>query len=115
MKDYNRKSREYLLITFMLGGLFGILDIALDIAYFLGSGIAMMFLTLGVGYLFHMLMRVFGIYEEPVEDDGILDAEEELEREEEKLKHKLRPFKYAMYAALIFFLNELGTFLFYRF
>ncbi len=107
MLDYSKKSKEHLFLIFLLGGMIGTVDRgSFEMDGFIGGGLGMMFIAMALGYILNLLIPSSGIDREAQMDSEVLDAELEDEKSlalKERIKMKMRPFKFGLYVALIFF------------
>lgn len=107
MIDYRKKAKEHLFLSFLLGGLFGIIDnMKFELGNFIGSGLAIMCFSLLIGSGIHYVLKRMKIIEyKSFENDEVLDSDinnEKLVAAENKIHNYLDKFKFSVYVALFF-------------
>ena len=112
MIDYKKKAKEYLFLTFLLGGLFGVIeDLKFEFGTFVGGGIAILLFSVLLGSGIHYVFKAFGIIKyKSIENDEILDDSfnnAKLIAAENKIRNYMDKFKYSVWVALFFVLVAL--------
>lgn len=109
MPDYKKKSREYLLLIFIIGCVAGSLEVQ---RFDFSKGLPILFLSMGIGYILSFLVKKMGSKKDDNLDDDIIDAELNSEQPEKRIITKMRPFKYGLYISFFFlFMAILEAFL----
>jgi hypothetical protein len=104
MPDYKKKSREYLLLIFIIGCVAGSLEVQ---RFDFSKGLPILFLSMGIGYILNFLVTKLGSRKKDDLDDNVIDAElnsDNLKQPEKAIITKMRPFKYGVFISLIFLL-----------
>ncbi len=106
----NLKVKEHLLIIFFLGGLVALIDSGrFTVGGFLGGGIGMIVLGMGIGFAVNFILKKIRNYNQSVKSAKMIDSKfsDEKLTTDDRMKYKLKPYKYGVYFALFFLLLAL--------